>query len=125
MPTLLDLPNELLDAVIDQLPSDRDQHHYILGPHHKDLKSLRLACCDLELRTKIRFGKEFFGAIEVDLVTPKSLRRIDAVLDHTTLGESIKVLMIGIGPQHWTQTPSTPEDIAQWTEPPPGLRAEV
>lgn len=55
-PALLDISNELLDIVIDGLPQSRITKHL----RREDLKQLRLTCRELEKRTRIRFGVEFF-----------------------------------------------------------------
>ncbi|KAH4225808.1 hypothetical protein HBI70_153810 [Parastagonospora nodorum] len=93
-PALLDISNELLDIVIDGLP----EHHITKHFKREDVKQLRLVCQELEKRTRIRFGKEFFFRL-VARIVPGGLDTAQHILDDAIFRESVCSLDIEIGPK--------------------------
>jgi hypothetical protein len=90
-PTLPDMPVEIFDHIIDQLP-----HTWNGNYRRHDLKNLRSASRKLENRTRIRFGKEFFRAHMIR-IGPGSFRISHNVLNDADCRKSPRTLVISFG----------------------------
>jgi hypothetical protein len=58
--TLLDMPIEIIDAIIDKLP--RAEENAVHCRH--DIKQFRLVCTDIESKTRRRFAQECFSNLQ-------------------------------------------------------------
>lgn len=92
-PTLLDMPIEMLDAIVDGLPEDSVTEHR----RRDDLKQLRLTCREIEEKTRIRFGREFFFGL-VARIVPGGFDTAQHVLDDAIFRQSVRSLDIHTGP---------------------------
>jgi hypothetical protein len=88
-PTLPDLPVELLDHIIDELPGTYEG--FCVRKH--DLKSLRRVSRKLENKTRIRFGKDFFLAVVIG-PGPGRFKNAYNVANDADFRQSVRVLDI-------------------------------
>ena len=91
-PTLPDLPIEVLDHIIDELPETAKGG--FLRRH--DLHSFRSACRTLENNTRVRFGKESFGALKIR-VRPGSFQTAHNVANNDDFRKILMTLNIDFG----------------------------
>lgn len=89
-PTLSDLPVEIFDAIIDQLPKGHALADHGVRTLMKDLKSLRQTCRQVESQTRRRFAKTIFGTVSMDILKLVSLQKADAALGEETFQEHIR-----------------------------------
>ena len=88
-PTLPDLPVELLEHIIDELPETYDG----CCQRKHDLKSLRRVNRQLENKTRIRFGKDFFFAVVIG-PGPGRFKNAHNVANDADFRQSVKTLDI-------------------------------
>jgi hypothetical protein len=83
--TLLDMPIEIIDAIIDKLPKTPQY----TGMCRHDIKQLRLTCIYIETKTRRRFAQEFFSSL-APLLTPGGFDNVRHILDNETFRNSVR-----------------------------------
>jgi hypothetical protein len=91
-PTLLDMPVEMIDAIVDELP--RSFEHLMVCRH--DIKQLRRVCRELESKTRRRFAQECFSSL-LPMITPGGFDSAHHIMGEDIFRNSVCDIELHVG----------------------------